>query len=209
MNSVICPSILAETEAEYAQQIKKVAKLTKRIQIDLMDGQFASSKSIDLKKVWWPHGVKADLHLMYMTPEKYIEDVILLNPHMAIIHAEVKVDHMYLAAQLHKEGIKAGLAVLPETTIDQVEQIIHSFDHLLIFSGDLGHFGGHANLDLISKVKQAKKDHPYLEIGWDGGVNPENIKQLAEAGVDVLSVGGFMQNSEDPMKAYKLLEDSI
>ena len=116
---------------------------------------------------------------------------------------------MHFAAELHKEGIKAGLALLPETPVSNVEQILHSFDHMLIFSGNLGFFGGEADMSLTAKAKEAKEHHPELEVGWDGGINPGNARQLAEAGVDVLNVGGFIQNSENPLASYQELAGSI
>lgn len=203
--SVICPSVLASTSAEYSKQMHRLSSFAKRVQIDLMDGDFASPKSIDLDQVWWPKPIKADIHLMYMKPMKYLRQLINLRPNMVIIHAEADVSHMRFAAELHKEEILAGLAVLPETTIASVEAILHSFDHLLIFSGNLGHFGGTADLALPRKIRFAREHHIDVEIGWDGGVNDNNVRILTEAGVDVLNVGGYIHNSKNPKNSYDKL----
>lgn len=209
MNSVICPTVLAQTEEEYATQIARISPFSKRIQIDLMDGEFASPKSIDLDKVWLPHHVETDIHLMYQRPMEHLDRLIHLQPHMVIFHVEAMFHHMHMAALLHKEGIKAGLAILPETPIRNIEQILNSFDHLLIFSGHLGHFGGQADLGLLHKVQEAKEHHPDLEIGWDGGINTDNIKKLAAGGIDVLNVGGAIQKSTNPQGSYELLAEAI
>lgn len=203
--SIICPSVLASTSSEYSKQMHGVSGFAKRVQIDLMDGEFASPKSVDLDQVWWPKTIKADIHLMYKNPMNYIKQLIELRPNMVIIHAEAEVSHMRFAAELHKEEILAGLAVLPETTIASVEDILHSFDHLLIFSGNLGHFGGTADLALPRKIRFAKEHHIDIEIGWDGGVNETNTSILASAGVDVLDVGGYIHNSENPKNSYDKL----
>ncbi len=207
--AVVCPAILADNVLDYNKQMEVTAKFAERVQVDLMDGVFAKHRSVDVNDVWWPHGVSVDIHLMYQDPFKYLDDLILLKPNMVIIHTETMVHHMHFAAELHKEGIKAGLAVLPETPIANIEQILHSFDHLLIFSGDLGHFGGNANLGLLKKATEAKEHHPDLEIGWDGGVNDQNAKELASGGVDVLDAGGFIQKAEDPAGAYDALVKAI
>lgn len=207
--AIISPAILAEDKAGYAGQIRKVTGIAERVQIDLMDGDFAKPRSVELQDVWWPYNLLADIHLMYHKPMEYLHDLIMLKPSMVIVHAEVEVHHMHFAAELHKEGIKAGLAILPETPIENVEQIMHSFDHLLIFSGNLGQFGGKAELGLLDKVKAAKAHHPEIEIGWDGGVNLENAKTLAEGGVDVLNAGGAIQKAENPEQAYKKLVEAI
>lgn len=209
MKHIICPTVLAESEGEYAAQIKNIAEFAKRIQIDLMDGDFAGPKSLDLDKVWWPSGVAADIHLMYRQPMDCLKWLHHLKPHMVIIHAEADVHHMQMAAELHTEGIEAGLAVLPQTPISEIEDILSSFDHLLIFSGDLGRFGGNADLSLASKIKAARSHHPDLEIGWDGGVNPENAVRLVELGVDVLNAGGYIQNANDPAASYDRIVRAI
>ena len=204
--SIICPAVLAESAQEYFTQIKNITGFAKRIQIDLMDGSLANYKSVALDQVWWPDGITADIHLMYKKPMEYLNKLTEIKPSMVIIHAEAEVHHMHFAAELHKEGVNAGLAILPETTVDSVEQIINSFDHLLIFSGDLGHFGGKADLSLLSKAREAKEHHPDIEVGWDGGINDQNARQLIDDGIEVLNVGGFIQKAIDPQKAYEKLE---
>lgn len=208
--SIVCPTVTPLTVLEYNQQMTKVAPLSNRIQIDLMDKEFTGSESVvGLDDVWWPAQTSADIHLMYKDPFKSLEQLLQLKPNMVIIHVETMIHHMHFAAELHREGIKAGLAVLPETPVSNIEQILHSFDHMLIFSGHLGHFGGEADLGLAVKAKQAKDHHEDLEVGWDGGVSPDNAKQLADAGVDVLNVGGFIQNSENPKDSYSQLLKSL
>lgn len=207
--AVVCPTILADNAADYAKQMGKIAPFVSRVQIDLMDGEFAKPKSIPLEGVWWPAGIDADIHFMYANPFDYLDKLIHLNPHLVIIHVEANIHHMHFAAELHKAGIKVGLAALPQTPVANIEQILHSFDYFLIFSGDLGHFGGEAKLELLSKAKAAKGHHPDLEIGWDGGINDQNARQLFEGGVDVLNVGGFIQKAEDPFKAFNVLVQAI
>lgn len=208
--AVICPTVTAMDAVEYSEQMYRVAPLASRIQIDLMDEKFAGSKSqVTLDDVWWPTGIEADIHLMYADPFESLEKLILLKPSLAIIHVETMVHHMHFAAELHKEGIKAGLAVLQATPISNIEQILHSFDHLLLFSGNLGHFGGDADLQIAEKAKQAKLHHPELEIGWDGGINDQNVRYLAGHGIDVLNVGGFIHKAQDPQESFRILQDIL
>lgn len=207
---VVCPTITAFDIGEYNRQIDRVEGFATRVHIDLMDGDFAPTTSPSLKDIWWPHKFVADIHLMYQHPMDYLKELIHLKPHMVIVHNEADVHHMHFAAELHKEGIKTGLAVLQDTPIEHAYQIMHSFDQVLVFSGNLGHHGGSSvDFELLEKVKKIKDHHPEVEIAWDGGINAENAKQLVEAGVDVLNVGGFIQKSDDPKIAYQLLLKSI
>lgn len=201
----ICPTVTASEPHAYRAQMERIAPFSKRIHIDLMDGQFAPAVSPTVEQVWWPEGIVADIHLMYQRPMECLQQLVKLRPHMVIIHNEAHVHHMHFAALMHREGIKTGLALLQDTPVEYAYQIMHSFDQVLVFSGDLGHHGGTADLGLLDKVKQIREHHPEVEIAWDGGVNAENARQLVEAGVDVLNVGGFIHGADNPHDAYAKL----
>jgi ribulose-phosphate 3-epimerase len=203
----ICPTVTAYDIASFHTQMKLVSSLASRIHIDAMDGEFAPEASPGLSDIKWPHHVQADLHLMYQRPMESIDQLRHLKPHMVIIHNEAYVHHMQFAAELHKDDIQVGLAILHDTPIECAEQIMHSFDHVLIFSGHLGYHGGQADMELLNKVRFLKYHHPEVEIGWDGGINDNNVAQLIEAGVSVLNVGGFIHSSEHSSDAYARLKD--
>lgn len=203
--AVICPTITAYDPHEFRAQIERVAPFAKRIHIDLMDGQFVETTSPSLEQIWWPRHVKADLHLMYQRPMEHIDQLIKLRPRLVIVHNEADLHHMHFAAELHRADIKTGLALLADTPVDYAEQIMHSFDHVLVFSGHLGYHGGNADLGLLAKVGAIKAHHPEVEVGWDGGINAHNAKDLITGGVDVLNVGGFIQKADDPAENYRLL----
>ncbi len=205
----VAPTITAYDTHEYRTQMERVANFATRVHIDLMDGQFAPTRSPGLEHVWWPHGVKADIHLMYQLPATAMAKLIELKPHLVVIHAEAKVDHSLFAAHLHKAGIKAGLALLADTPVEKAEKYLYSFDHVLIFSGKLGYHGGKADLLLLEKVKAIRSLHHEAEIGWDGGITNRNAPLLVELGVDVLNVGGFIMNDPDPETAYVKIREVI
>lgn len=203
--SVVCPTVLATNEEEYSIQMKRAAAFAPRIQIDLMDGDFAQPKSIDLEKIWWPEDVTADIHIMYRNPGEYLDKLIELGPSLVIIHAEASVDRRAFAEKLHEHAISAGICLLADTPISQIKDIIDEFDHVLVFGGKLGSFGGNADLAQLEKARQAIELKPTLEIGWDGGVNDQIAKQLSDGGIDVLNAGGFIQKSDNPEASYNQL----
>ena len=207
--AVICPTVTAFSEHDYKEQLLRLKPFAKRIHIDLMDGRFAPTESPGLDHIWWPPELEVDIHLMYQEPMAVLHDLLRLRPRMVIVHNEAQVHHMHFCGELHRAGIMTGLALLPETPVAYCEQIMHSFDHILIFSGNLGHHGGSANLDLLAKVAQIRDHHPDVEIGWDGGINDENAALLVAGGIEVLNVGGYIQNSADPKAAYAKLKAEI
>lgn len=207
--AIVCPTVTAYDTKEYRRQVDRISGFAKRIHIDLMDGTFAPTKSPNLDQIWWPHEIRADVHLMYQHPGEYVKQLIKLKPNMVIVHNEADVHHMDFSARLHSEGIKVGLAILRNTPVEYAYQIMHAFDHVLIFSGSLGYHGGEADMKLLDKVKKVRSHHPEAEIGWDGGINDKNAEQLVEAGVDVLNTGGFIQKSDNPNTAFNQINQVI
>ncbi len=168
--AVICPTVTADEPHAFREQMERVAGFAERVHIDLGDGVFTPNKLIDLDRIWWPAGVTTDIHLMYKAVKPFIKQLIALNPHMVIVHAEAVGNFYEVARPLKNAEIKVGVALLPATSIDILKPAIQDIDHVLIFSGDLGHFGGKVDLRLLDKARALKKQKPELEIGWDGGV---------------------------------------
>lgn len=204
--SVIVPTVTAASQSEYERQLTRIKPFATRLHIDLMDGDFAPTTSLPLEEVRLLDGLIADVHLMYRDPSVCIDRLVELQPNLVIIHAEARGDFASLASKLHAGGIKVGLALLPDTEVKTIEPAIAMLDHVLIFSGNLGHQGGSwANPNLLVKIDQLRRLDKDIEIGWDGGVNDENAKALSQAGIQVLNVGGYIQNSVEPEKVYNKL----
>ncbi len=207
---LICPTITAYDLDDYNRQLSSVMALSKRIHIDIMDNIFTSVNSVNLSDLNFPKAeYKIDLHLMLSSPMEYITKLIELKPNLVIVHSEANVPWLEFCNKLHDHGILAGLSLLSETSVSSVRDIINNFDHVLIFSGFLGHFGGQADLKLLDKVTELKQYFPKIEVGWDGGINDVNINVLAQAGVDVLDVGSFISQAVNPVSAYGKLKTII
>jgi ribulose-phosphate 3-epimerase len=207
--SIICPTVTAFDTHEYRSQVERIVPFAPRIHIDLMDGEFAPTKSPDLSQIWLPEGIECDVHIMYKRPQDHLEQLKALKPSLVIVQVESDCDIPKFAADLREAGIKTGISVLQGTQINDVAYLFPHVQHLLIFSGDLGHFGGKVDMALTSKITGAKAIHKYLEIGWDGGINEDNCRDLAVAGVDVLNVGGAIQKSDVPAKMFESLTKEI
>lgn len=205
----ICPSITATNLKDYRQQMLQIAPFAKRVHLDFMDGVLAPTRSPSLREVVLPKGVTVDMHLMYKKPAESLQDILRLKPHLVIVHAESSGNFAEFANALHKAGIKVGVALLQDTPVKIIKPGIEHIDHVLIFSGDLGHFGGIADASLLAKAQEAKELKPSLEIGWDGGINDQNAHLLAAGGIDVLNVGGFIQKASDPKAAYAKLKEQL
>lgn len=202
MSVAVCPTVTTDDPEVYRLQIEQTVAYAHRIHIDLSDGIFTPNRLMEIEDVWWPGGVRADLHVMYSRPFEHLPALIGVQPQLIIVHAEAEGDFMQFAGECHRHGIEVGVALLPETPVETIRPALEVIDHVMIFSGHLGRFGGHADLSLLEKARRLRELKPQLELGWDGGVDDKNAHALAEGGIDVLNAGGFLHGAKAPAEAY-------
>ncbi|MCU0667126.1 MAG: hypothetical protein MUF85_00715 [Patescibacteria group bacterium] len=206
--SVIVPTVTAENEQEFANQLSLVTSFCSRVHIDLMDGIFAPSRSPLMHHIRYPIFTKLDIHLMYQNPTEVLPIVIGWNPSLIIVHSEISTTPSDIK-EIVPNNIKIGLALLPDTSVESQAYKIQTADYCLVFGGHLGYHGGSANLDMLNKIPIIRNINPNIEIAWDGGANLDNIQQIATAGVDVINVGGAIHGSNNPNQSYHQLINKL
>lgn len=207
--SVIAPTITAYDPNMYKEQVDRITGFTERVHIDISDGEFAPTFTVGVADLWAPEGWTIDIHAMVHDVEAYVPQLIALRPHMIVIHAEARGNVSASLKQIRQAGIKAGLALLRPTVPRTVEEQIKLADHVLIFSGELGRFGGTASLMQLEKIRLIKSINSNIEVGWDGGVVVDNAYSLVQGGVDVLNVGGAIHKASDPQAIFSKLQQEI
>lgn len=207
--SVIAPTITVETADQFKTAIDRITPFAQRVHIDISDGEFAPTFLLGESQLWWPKEWQVDIHAMVARPSEHLPQLIAKKPNLITFHVEAREDRLALIAQIKQAGIKAGVALLRTTVPAQVADIIKAADHVMIFSGDLGKYGGTASLMQLEKVRLIKAINPNVEIGWDGGVSVENAYTLTQGGVDVLNTGSAIHTAPDPAAAYQLLVKEI
>jgi ribulose-phosphate 3-epimerase len=126
------------------------------------------------------------------------------------VHAEADGDFMAFAREMHRHGIEVGVALLRETPVQAIASALELIDHVLIFAGKLAQNTGPEGVDLsvLPKAAQLRQLKPQLEIGWDGGANATNARQLMEGGVDVINCGGYLHGA-DPISAWHTIQHAV
>lgn len=205
----IVPAILTDNKQDYRTQIERINVFTRRVQIDVTDGIFAPTRSLDITNVWWPQNWEADLHLMAANPSQHMDTILKLSPSLCILHAEASEDLLPSFQMLKAAGIKTGVALLPSTFPGNVQQYIQAADHILIFAGQLGVQGATADLMQMEKIALVRNMKPEAEIGWDGGANMSNVRALAHADLDVINVGAAISQSPNPAQVFQDLVSEI
>lgn len=205
----IVPSILTDNKQDYRTQVEKINVFTRRVQIDVTDGKFAPTQTLDVTNVWWPKNWEADLHLMATNPSEHLDTILKLNPSLCILHAEASEDLLPSFQTLKDAGIKTGVALLPSTFPGNVKPYIDAADHVLIFAGQLGMQGSPADLMQMEKIALVRNMKPEVEIGWDGGANMSNVRALAHADLDVINVGSVIALADNPAEVFQELVSEI
>lgn len=202
---IIAPTLLTSDANEFTRLISLYPTFAKRMQIDVVDGSFVATTTIPESAITaLPTMIPVDFHMMVARPSEHLPHILRLKPNLCIFHAEATEDLLPIFAQLKQAGIKAGVALLQRTYPAAVEQYIKAADHVLIFAGALGKNGGQADLLQVEKVKLIRAINPNVEIGWDGGINIENVRTLAHSNINVLNVGSALK-TDDPKTTWEEL----
>ena len=207
-HTLIAPSVLAADFANLQRDIEMINNSDADwFHIDIMDGVFVPNISFgmpvlrDIAK----HATKTiDVHLMIVDPDRYISTFKNLGADILTVHYEA-CTHLNRTLQAIKaQGMKAGVALNPHTSISLLEDTIQDIDLVCLMSVNPG-FGGQSFIentyDKVIALKELitrKGANTIIEI--DGGVTNKNAKQLADAGADVLVAGSYVFKSEDPTK---------
>ena len=212
--TLIAPSVLAADFANLQRDIEMInTSDADWFHIDIMDGVFVPNISFgmpvlrDIVK----HATKTiDVHLMIVDPDRYISTFKNLGADILTVHYEA-CTHLHRTLQAIKaEGMKAGVALNPHTSISLLEDTIQDIDLVCLMSVNPG-FGGQSFIENTYEKVMALKElitrkgaNTIIEI--DGGVTNKNATQLASAGADVLVAGSYVFKSENPTKTIKDLK---
>ena len=178
------------------------------LHVDVMDGVFVSNKCFPLEKVREAKKLSSkalDVHLMVKDHE-LIKQYVEVNPDYLTFHVEVIEDDS-LIKYVKEKGIKVGLAINPETSIDCLIPYLTEIDLVLFMSVQPGAGGQEFKSEVLEKVRKLKSVvSSNVIISIDGGVNDKTAPLCKDAGCNMVVAGSFITNKEDYETGVKLLK---
>jgi len=209
----IAPSILASDFARLADEIRKVEDGgADVIHVDVMDGHFVPNITLGIPVVASLRKatrLPLDVHLMIEQPEEYIEDFIEAGADRVLVHQEATA-HLDRALEMIREhGAQAGAAINPATPVVMLSDVLDKLDTVLVMSVNPG-FGGQKFIpNAFEKIRQLNQMRTRYNVSFrievDGGVDPENTAELAQAGANTFVAGTSIFHTPDPAAAARQL----
>src|ERR1700691_6298983 len=209
----IAPSILASNLARLEDEVSAVEQGgADVIHVDVMDGHFVPNISIGIpvvESLRKATRLPLDVHLMIERPEDYIEEFVRAGASRVLIHEEATVHLDRALAMIREQGAEAGAAINPATPVVMLSEVLDKLDTVLVMSVNPG-FGGQKFIrGALEKIRQLNqwrsRYNASFRIEVDGGVDLENVAELAQAGANTFVAGTSIFHASDPTGATRQL----
>lgn len=213
----LAPSILS---ADFSNLIHDVIKVEKggadMLHIDVMDGHFVPNITIGpliVEALRPKSSLVFDVHLMIENPDSYIPAFAKAGADIITVHAEA-CRHLHRTIQnIKNQGVKAAVALNPATPLEALNYILDDVDMVLLMTVNPG-FGGQSFIkSSISKIKALKaiisERGLNIDIQVDGGINLNNLKEVAAAGANVIVAGSAVFGAKDVENTVRAFKETV
>lgn len=205
----LIPAILVKDAEKFRERLALMEGLVGTVQLDCMDGNFVENRS------WYEPGpldsdLEIELHLMVSDPLAVIEDwKRVKNVIRAIWHVEIPVDHEKIITRCRELGWECGLAISPETPFMRLSAFAELVDEVLVLGVNPGWSGQALIPSTLDKVGAIKKTWPDLDIGFDGGITQDNLKEIITHPIDRVCVASAIFKNDNPRAAARAILAAI
>ena len=210
----LAPSVLSADFSTLGKDIAVVASAgAELIHLDVMDGKFVPNISFGapvISSVRKITNAIFDVHLMIEEPIRYLNDFVKAGADIITVHYEACTDAANTLQEIHKAGLKAGLAISPDTPVSVLKPFLKEVDMILIMSVHPG-FGGQSFIeeslnkieDTRSMLQECGRDDVWIEV--DGGIGTVNITKVKDAGANVFVAGSAVFKGDMVANTKQLL----
>ena len=212
MQTKIAPSILASDFSRLGEEIQAVIESgADMIHIDVMDGHFTPNITIGppvVASIRSVCTVPMDVHLMISEPELFVEDFVNAGADIITFHIEAAKHPHRLIHRIKDLGCRAGIALNPGTSQDEIEFLVDDLDMVLVMTVNPG-FGGQAFIpEMIEKIQHVRAMMGDRDVEVDGGIDAQTANDVVMAGANVLVAGSWIFNHTSYSEAIESLRDA-
>jgi ribulose-phosphate 3-epimerase len=211
------PSLYAADFSHLGEQVDVLLRTGARVfHFDVGDGHFVPPITMGPVVLKWIAPIiheqdgKVDCHLMVDNPERHFAEFAQAGGNSVTVHFEATADPQAVAAVAREHGLEVGLAFNPQTSPEDVAKAAEGFDLINCMSVQPGYSGQEFMPEAVERVRRLRELIPRdVHVQVDGGLGPDNIKQLYDAGADLLVAGTSIFAREDLPRAYRRLVQAL
>jgi len=212
----IAPSILSADFNRLGEQIAIVEGAgASLLHVDVMDGRFVPNITVGLpvvKAISRATRLPIDAHLMIVEPGRYAEQFVAAGAQMVSIHLEADPHVHRTLTAIRAAGAQAGVAINPATPLSALDEALKVADYVLLMSVNPG-FGGQefipASLDKVRRLRKMIDERGFrARIEIDGGIDRDNVADVAGAGAEIIVSGSAIFGAPDPAVALRELREA-
>jgi ribulose-phosphate 3-epimerase len=207
MDSIVVPSIIAESQGELDGMLDRIRGKAHRVMLDIMDGDFVENRSLDFDFSIPEDEFKFEAHLMTTRPLEWLEK----HGHkvqIVIFQIETLDDIEKTIGEARERGLKVYLALNPETGLETVLDHLDAIDGIVIMTVNPGSFCIEFIPETLEKVKKLRQIRGSIPIEVDGCMNPDHIRIARDAGANIFDSGSYVMKSEDVDEALAELQEA-
>ncbi len=209
-NVKVVPAILTDDPSALEKMARQAETFTDFVQIDIMDGRFVPSRSVTLEQLTGlPEKLRWEAHLMVKDPEEYVADLKRAGASKVIFHHEATTSPYEVISRSGEFEMDIGLAINPETPVSAIAPYMNQVNSILLLTVTPGFYGSKFIPEAMDKVAELRDIKSGIEIGVDGGIKENNIRQIASTGVDYICIGSAVFLQPDPAESYRHLQSLV
>jgi ribulose-phosphate 3-epimerase len=208
MKKIIIPAVIAKTQGELDDIFSRIGDSARLLQLDIMDGKFVPNNSLDFDFKLPEKKYLYEAHLMIDKPETWIDEY-WPRVDTVIAHFESVENPERIIESVKDKGKKIAFALNPETDIDSILCYLDRIDQVLIMTVKPGFYGSKFLPEMSDKIRNLRKLRPDLDLEVDGGIKPETIEEVYNAGANMFVSGSYLINSDEVGERIRILKKKI